>query len=340
MEGAKAYFSWLNDNGGIHGRQVDWIVKDNAYDPQQTVQAARALVGQDEVVAIVNANGVAPSEAAFPFVLEQSQVPIVDHYGGIASWYDPPRPLLFGTQTLYEDQAAAMAHWAVESGARKLVVVHDDPKAFADVAAQIGPAATRADASTTTTAVPVKLGTTDFAPAVSQVKAAGGDAVMLILPAPEAAAYLKAAQLQGVTLPTYGYSPTASSTTVTLAGAAAENFHAVSLVRAPTDQSPEMQQFREVMAKYAPGQPADFSTLLGYANAAVFAEVAKTVQGPITSESIARAYDNASSVTTGVAPVMSFSADRHVGTRDVQRVTVQGGQWTAVGDFVSAPDRS
>src|SRR5690242_11195110 len=109
MEGAKAYFSWVNDHGGINGRQVDWIVKDNAYDPQQTVQAARQLVGQENVVAIVNANGVAPSEAAFPFVLEQSRVPIVDHYGGISSWYTPTRPLLFGTQTLYEDQAAAMA---------------------------------------------------------------------------------------------------------------------------------------------------------------------------------------------------------------------------------------
>ncbi|MCF7553604.1 ABC transporter substrate-binding protein [Pseudonocardia sp. WMMC193] len=339
MEGAKAYFSWLNDNGGINGRQVNWIVKDNAYDPQQTVQAARALVGQDGVVAIVNANGVAPSEAAFPFVLDQSKIPIVDHYGGVATWYDPARPLLFGTQTLYEDQAAAMAQWAVESGARKLVVVHDDPKAFADVAAQIGPAAARTDAAATTTAVPVKLGTTDFAPAVSQVKALGGDAVMLILPAPEAAAYLKAAQLQGVTLPAYGYAPLASNTVVTLAGSAAENFRAVSLVRAPSDPGPAMAQFREVMAKYAPGQPADYSTLLGYANAAVFAEVAKTIQGPVTAESIAEAYRNATAVETGVAPTMSFSADRHVGTRDVQRVTVQGGQWTAVGDFVSAPDR-
>jgi ABC-type branched-subunit amino acid transport system substrate-binding protein len=339
MEGAKAYFGWLNDNGGINGRPVDWIVKDNAYDPQQTVQAARSLIGQDKVVAIVNANGVAPSEAAFPFVLQQSQIPIVNHYGGIAAWYDPARPLLFGTQTLYEDQAAAMAQWAVQSGARKLVVVHDDPKAFADVAAQIGPAASRENPGATTTAVPVKLGTTDFAPAVSQVKTLGGDAVMLILPAPEAAAYLKAAKLQGVTLPTYGYSPTASSTTRTLAGDAAEGFHAVSLVRAPSDQSPEMQRFRDVMAKYAPSQPADFSTLLGYANAAVFAEVAKTIKGPITSESIAQAYRTASNVTTGVAPPMSFSADRHVGTRDVQRVTVKGGQWVPEADFISAPDR-
>src|SRR4029079_3365661 len=95
---------------------------------------------QNMFVATVNATAVTRSEAAFPFVLQQSQIPIVNNYGGITSWYNPPRPLLFGTQTLYEDQAAAMAQWAVESGARKLVVVHDDPKAFADVAAQIAPA--------------------------------------------------------------------------------------------------------------------------------------------------------------------------------------------------------
>lgn len=337
--GARAYFSWLNDNGGIKGRQVDWIVKDNAYDPQQTVQAARQLVGQEGVVAIVNANGVAPSEAAFPFVLEQSKVPVVDHYGGIEPWYEPARPLLFGTQTLYEDQAAAMAAWAVESGARRILVVHDDPKAFANVGAQIEPAAKLADPSTSVSTLPVKLGTTDYAPVVSQVRAAAPDAVMLILPTQEAAAYLKEAKLQGVTAPAYGYGPTASSTTVTLAGDAAEGFRAVSLVRVPSDPSPEMQQFRDAMAKYAPDQPADFSTLLGYANAAAFAEIAKTIDGPITAESIVAAYENAGHVSTGVGPDMSFSATQHIGTRDVLRTYVEGGEWVADGDFVSAPER-
>jgi branched-chain amino acid transport system substrate-binding protein len=338
--GANAYFARLNENGGINGRQVEWIVKDNAYDPQQTVQAARRLIGQDQVVAIVNANGVAPSEAAFPFVLEQSKVPVVNHYGGIEPWYEPARPLLFGTQTLYEDQAAAMAAWAVESGARRLLVVHDDPKAFADVAAQIEPAAKRADPSTSVTALPVKLGTTDYAPVVSSVRGAAPDAVMLIVPAPEAAAYLKEAKLQGVAAPAYGYAPTASSTTVTLAGDAAEGFRAVSLTKVPSDPSPEMQQFRDAMAKYAPDQPADFSTLLGYANAAVFAEIAKTINGPITAESIVAAYKNAGSVSSGVAPDMSFSDAVHIGTREVLRTVVQGGEWVAEGDFVSAPERA
>jgi hypothetical protein len=76
---------------------------------EQTVQIARELVGQDKVVAIVNANGTSQAEAAFPFVLNQSKVPVLNEVGGTESWYQPPRPGLFGTQTLYEDQAAAIA---------------------------------------------------------------------------------------------------------------------------------------------------------------------------------------------------------------------------------------
>ncbi|MEV8409712.1 ABC transporter substrate-binding protein, partial [Streptomyces niveus] len=76
--GADAYFKSVNARGGINGRKIDWIVKDNANDPQQTVQIARRLVDQEGVVAIVAANGTSQSQATFPFVLEQSKVPVIN----------------------------------------------------------------------------------------------------------------------------------------------------------------------------------------------------------------------------------------------------------------------
>src|SRR5689334_19817267 len=42
--GADAYFKMLNAQGGINGRKIRWTVKDNAADPQQTVQIARELI--------------------------------------------------------------------------------------------------------------------------------------------------------------------------------------------------------------------------------------------------------------------------------------------------------
>ena len=44
-------------------------------------------------------------------------------------------------------------------------------------------------------------------------------------------------------------------------------------------------------------------------------------------------------MSTGVTPDMSFSATTHIGTREVQRTVVQGGEWVAEGDFVAAPER-
>lgn len=337
--GGDVYFKLLNDRGGINGRKVEWITKDNAYDTQQTVQAARELIGQDRVVAIVNANGTAQTEATFPFVLEQSKVPILNTYGGAENWYSPPRAGLFGIQTLYEDQAAALAKWAVEDGAKKVLVIHSDPAAFVNVAKQVAPVAEKEDSGVSVDLLSVKFQTTDYAPIVSQVRAQRPDAVITILTAPEAAAYLKEAKLQGFSAPAYGYAPDAQTATLTLGGDAAEGYHAVSWFKLPTDNSPELKEYRDAMAKYAPDAPVDFSTLIGFAYAKAFAEIAKTVGGDITSESIVAAYEEAKDVETGIMPPLTFSDTQHLGATDLQRVTVKGGRWTAEGDFFTPPVR-
>jgi branched-chain amino acid transport system substrate-binding protein len=337
--GADAYFKMINDKGGINGRKVNWIVKDNAFDPQQTVQIARELVGQEKVVAIVAANGTAQGEATFPFVLQQSKVPIFNELGGAATWYTPPRPGLFGVQTLYEDQAAALAAWVAEDGAKKVLVVHSDPAAFVNVAKQVAPVLQKASPGASAELLSVKFQSTDYSPVIAQVKAKKPDAIILILASPEAAAFLKEAKLQGLSVPAYGYAPTAAASTLALAGDAAEGFRAVQLVRSPNDSDPSVAEFRDAMAKYAPKQQADFIALWGWTAAKVFVQIAQTVQGPITSQSLVAAYEKAGNIDPGVAPVMSFSADKHLGTRAVQKVVVKGGKFESQGDFYTPPDR-
>ncbi|MEV1247827.1 ABC transporter substrate-binding protein [Nonomuraea sp. NPDC050022] len=337
--GADAYFKMINDKGGVNGRKINWIVKDNAFDPQQTVQIARELIGQDKVVAIVAANGTAQGEASFPFVLQQSKVPILNELGGAATWYTPPRPGLFGTQTLYEDQAAALAAWAGEDGAKKVLVVHSDPAAFVNVAKQVGPVLQKVSPGSTTELLSVKFQSTDWSPTITQVKAKKPDAVIVILASPEAAAFLKEAKLQGLSVPMYGYAPTAAASTLTLAGDAAEGFKAVQLVKVPSDEDPAVKEFRDAMAKYEPKQPADFIALWGWTAAKVFVQIAQTIQGPVTSQSLVAAYEKAGNIDPGVAPVMNFSAANHLGTRAVQKVVVKGGQFVSEGDFFTPPDR-
>ncbi|CAM5706894.1 Leu/Ile/Val-binding protein [Streptomyces alboniger] len=330
--GADAYFKSVNARGGINGRKIDWVVKDNAFDPQQTVQIARRLVDQDGVVAIVATNGTAQSQATFPFVLEQSKVPVLNTLGGDATWYQPAREGLFGMQTLYEDQASALGQWAARDGAKKVLVVHSDPAAFVNVAKEIGPAAHKTNPSVRVKSLSVKFQTTDYSPVISKVKREKPDAVVVILAAAEAASYVKEAKLQGLSTPVYGYAPVAAQSTLTLAGKAAEGVKAVQLVKSPNDDDdPAIKEFRSAMAKYERGQPADFITLWGWAAAKAFVEIAKTIDGPITPQALTAAYEKARAVDTGVAPVLNFSSGNHLGTRDVQKVVVRDGRWESSG---------
>ena len=51
--GAQAYFDYVNEQGGIHGRQIEYIVKDDGYNPTNTSTVTNELVLKDEVFATV-----------------------------------------------------------------------------------------------------------------------------------------------------------------------------------------------------------------------------------------------------------------------------------------------
>lgn len=48
-----AYFKCVNENGGINGRQIEYIVMDDAWDPKQTAHAAATLLQEKKVLAMV-----------------------------------------------------------------------------------------------------------------------------------------------------------------------------------------------------------------------------------------------------------------------------------------------
>ena len=336
-EGANAYFEQANAAGGINGHKVEYTTQDNAFDPQQTIQAARKLVGDEKVVAIVAANGTATSAAAFPYVLNQAKVPIINTYGGAADWYQPPRPLLFGYQTLYEQQGAAAGAWAAEDGHKNIVVVRSDPAAFGAVAKFVGPGAKSVDPSVNVSEQVVKFQTSDYSPIVGQLKSKNPDAVVLILAFPEAAAFLKQAKLQGVDVPAYGYAPTADEGLIKLAGDAANGFRALSLTRPAMDPAPEMEEYRKALKQYAPKEQPSGNSAAGYAAAKTFGEVVKTIKGDVTSESIAEAFQNAGTIETGILPPLEYSKDKHLGATQLQRVEVKDGKFVADGDFITPP---
>ena len=69
-----AYFDKINAEGGINGRKVKFISLDDGYNPAKTVEQARKLVEQEEVLLIFQALGT-PSNSAIHKYMNEKKVP-------------------------------------------------------------------------------------------------------------------------------------------------------------------------------------------------------------------------------------------------------------------------
>ena len=69
--GAQAYFDYVNANGGVHGRKIEYVVKDDGYNPTNTSQVTNELVLQDEIFAMVGGLGTPTHSAVVDFLNDE-----------------------------------------------------------------------------------------------------------------------------------------------------------------------------------------------------------------------------------------------------------------------------
>src|SRR6266446_2622795 len=63
-----AYFRMVNDRGGINKRKVNFITYDDGYSPPKTVEMARKLVEQDQVLFLFQTLGTPPNTAIHKYM--------------------------------------------------------------------------------------------------------------------------------------------------------------------------------------------------------------------------------------------------------------------------------
>ncbi|NUP47058.1 MAG: ABC transporter substrate-binding protein [Catenulispora sp.] len=98
---AKAYFDYVNANGGIYGRQIVYKYLDDAYNPTTTNTVVRQLVLNDQVFALFNGLGT-PTHTKVVDYLNSEKVPDLFVASGCQCWDQPSKhPYTFGFQTDY-----------------------------------------------------------------------------------------------------------------------------------------------------------------------------------------------------------------------------------------------
>ena len=109
-----AYFAMINDRGGINGRKINFVVRDDAYSPPKTVEEIRELVEQDHVLAAFNTLGTPPNSAIRDY-LNENKVPQLFVATGANKWNDPKHyPWTIGFQPSYQIEARIYAHYILK----------------------------------------------------------------------------------------------------------------------------------------------------------------------------------------------------------------------------------
>ncbi|MFM7660310.1 MAG: ABC transporter substrate-binding protein [Betaproteobacteria bacterium] len=118
-----AWFAKVNAEGGVNGRRIMFISLDDGYSPPKTVEQARKLVEQEEVLTVFNPLGTPPNSAIHKY-MNQRKVPQLFVATGATKWGDPKNfPWTMGWQPNYQSEAKIYAEHILETAPNAKIAV-------------------------------------------------------------------------------------------------------------------------------------------------------------------------------------------------------------------------
>jgi len=332
---AKAYFDYLNANGGIYGRKVTLVVKDDRYVPTEAVSKTNELILKDKVMALLAPLGTANVKAVASSVNPGRRgVPVMFVNTGFSGFADAKKyPTTYAVLPSYVMEAKIMGEYIKENFAgKKIGLLYQDDDFGTDALAGFKTAGTNFAIK-----VPYASGSQAAATAagwITKFKAAEVD-VVILFGVTSASLYMLATAAQLKYAPQWMIgSVGGDATTLKLAGVPAGvlyNAIGFSPVPATTDMKDEyVKLFSDIYAKAVPGSAFDLNVLLGMNSAFMAAQALKAAGQNPTRKSLLAAIDSKGATFANSALVpLGYSKTSHVGLT---------GYW--VGKFSPAGDLS
>jgi branched-chain amino acid transport system substrate-binding protein len=284
--GVKSFFDYYNAHGGINGYKINLTAIDDAGDPGKNANAARTLVEQDHVIAIVGEATVA--DAASQKYLQAEKIPVIGGWAASSAW-GPPATNMF--VSLEGPNVPYCGVWssdqAKEMGIKTMATIAQAfPSAVQD--AQCRAQGAKYEGITVKNSSPIQASLTavDYRPQVQQAMSTGAQSIYFSTGANGILAGIQAGQQLGYKGLYIATQPSQLLAGLKAVGPAINNrviTSAFSLL--PTDPdsySPELAKYKAGIKQYAPTYATDVTSVSGWAAGKLFAD-ALTHAGPTGS---------------------------------------------------------
>ena len=341
-----AYFAMINEQGGIHGRKINFISRDDSYSPPKTVELVRKLVEQDGVLALFQTFGTAPNSAIREY-LNDNKVPQLFVRTGASKWNDPTHyPWTMGWQPSYQIEGRIYARYILKNiPAAKIAVLYQNDDFGKDYL--IGLRDGLGDKADGMIVASQSYETTD-ATIHSQIVSlqTSGANVLLTVALPKFAAQTIRKIYEIGWKPTHILSSVSNSVGLVMRPAGPEK--SVGIISATYGKDPTDPQWQDTleynewlawMKKYnTSGNVADADTVYGYSAAQTMVAVLKACGDNLTRENLMK---QAASIRDLQLPmllpgiIISTSANDFTPIKQMQLQKFDGTTWQLFGDVIS-----
>ena len=281
---AAAYFDCVNDNGGINGRPIHYVLYNEQLNPAQEAALARKLIQSDKVVGVVGNTSFA--ECGTNWKYYKSQGYVVIGAGVQAECYSTPSFAEVNSGPRYSNVGAAQA--LVKAGAKKLAIASPDTiSAYADG----GPALVAKAAGIPVKIYPTHLPVTDATSQLIQMYQFAGDGggILLDFTPDTAPAFMKAAEAQGIVnkIKWGSSTPIANTLMSSQFSPAFDGQLWIDNEFANVDPSvgPDSALMFQIMKKYSPSIAPQAFAQMGFLDGMFATHALMSIQGAITAKS-------------------------------------------------------
>lgn len=336
---AKATFDAINAKGGVNGCKIDYTIEDDKADPQAATQAARDLVDNKGVVVLTGSASLLDCAVNANYYV-QKNVLSIQGLGVDPACYNSPNispvnvgPYVLSTAVLYY----ASNTLKLDRLCADFIIIGGTQEAYKQAIANWEKLTGKKILNIDLT-MPFQG---DYTPYMLKARDMGCQGVLFNTVEPGVVQLVKTAEAQKIKGVDWlflapGYTDQVAKT---LAGTDQPVYVGTEWEPFTDVNSPANKEWRAALT--AAGQPLTAFTQGGYESATMLIEVLRTIDGPVTRESVTKALRTMKPIANSlVGTPYYFGPDRkHGSSRATKIVKLVDGKWVVeTKDFLVLPD--
>jgi len=119
---AQAYFKYVNDQGGVHGRSIELKIIDDQLKPYKAKEELEELTLKNEIFAVFSGIGSKTHQSVYP-LLKQQRLPSFFVGSDLSEWTQPLRANVFGFMPTAETEARVIGKYITEKHIGKEFII-------------------------------------------------------------------------------------------------------------------------------------------------------------------------------------------------------------------------